>query len=88
MRIKKPLTVLKMAIKKTSGNYSDRRPDFLGSREAALDHVGLEPFTDDRNKIRSKVSRNEAYCSNAVQRKNRRIKFIKEHNGNLFPPAA
>jgi hypothetical protein len=84
----KPPTVVEVAIRETSGIYSDHRPDFLGSREAALDHIGLEPFTTTRNGIRSKVSRNGAYRSNAVQRKKRHIKFVREHQGDLFPPAA
>ncbi len=87
-RRKKTPTVAEVAIQETSGIYSARRPDFLGAREAALDHVGLEPFTTTRNEIRSKVSRNGAHCSNAVQRKKKRIKFFNEHHGDLFPPAA
>lgn len=90
MRFKKPAkppTVVEVAIRETSGIYSECQPDFLGARETALDHVGLEPFSDKRNEIRSEVSRHGAHCSNAVQRKKRHIKFIREHQGSLFPAA-
>jgi hypothetical protein len=79
--------LVEIATQETSRVYSRRRPDFLGAREAALDHLGLEPFTDERNEIRSDISRDGAYRSNAVQGKKKRIKFIREHQGNLFPAA-
>lgn len=81
-------TLVEIAIQETSGIYSERRPNFLGAREAALDHVGLESFTGERNEVRSEVSRNAAYRSNAVQRKKRHTEFVRKHQGNLFPPAA
>ena len=86
-KLKKSGTLAEVATRETSDIYSALRPDFLGARETALDHVGLEPFTAARNEIRSEVSRHGAHCSNAVQRKKRHIKFIREHQGSLFPAA-
>lgn len=85
---KKPGVLTKIAIRETSKTYSKCRPDFLGSREAALDKMQLEPYSTTKNEVRSEISRNGAHRSNAVQRKKRRIKFINDHHGNLFPPAA
>lgn len=88
-KFKKPPATAEAAAAITADRYDrGKGDDFVLAREAALDALDLPRESRERNAVRSKVSCLLAYRSNAAQKKERKRKFIKEHNGNLFPPAA
>jgi hypothetical protein len=86
MPTKKPRTVVDQSIRETSNLYEGgKRLPFHEAREAALDRVGLEPGSTTRHAVRCVASAELGARGLSVQRKKRRIKFLKDHHEDLFP---
>lgn len=88
-KFKKPPATAEAVAAITADRYDrGKGDDFVSAREAALDALALPPGSRERRAARSEACRLLAESSNGIQKRKRRIAYIKKHTGTLFPPAA